>query len=503
MTSLLILFALATTASFAFTPLARRAAFRAGLVDRPDGHRKMHARAVPLGGGLAIFAAVTAALCFAVLFVPGVSEMLARQARTLTGLLLAGSLICLLGIADDFGRLRGRHKLLGQIAAVAILIQSGVIVRQVYFFGWTVQLGLLAVPFTVCWLLGAINSLNLIDGLDGLLSAVGVIIGLGLAAMAVMHGQWAAACVAVALAGALAGFLRYNFPPASIFLGDSGSMLIGLVVGTMAIQAALKAHATLALAAPAALMTIPFLDTAAAIVRRKLTGRSIYTTDRGHLHHCLLRRGYSNLRVLVFVAAVCLLTCAGALASVILRSELLAVVIAGFVIAMLAASRLFGHAECVLVWTRFSAAAASLLRAPNASPRQLEVRLQGNGEWAELWTAIVGCARDLRLVMVRLNVNAPALYEGYHARWDCSHQEMDEQNFWRAEIPLVVEGQNLGRLELCGHRDHEPVSFKITTIARVLEEFELAGLRPAPVTSQLDSHSEVGGIVMGEQVFTG
>lgn len=401
-----------------------------------------------------------------------------RAARRLAA---AAAIICLLGVADDYGRLRGRHKLLGQITAVLVVIESGVIVRQVRVFDWTLELGLLAVPFTACWLLGAINSLNLIDGLDGLLSAVGVIISTTLAAMAVGHGQLAAACVTVALAGALAGFLRYNFPPASIFLGDSGSMLIGLVVGTMAIEAAMKAPATVALAAPTALMTIPFLDTAAAIVRRKLTGRSIYTTDRGHLHHCLLRRGFSNGRVLLWVSGFCLLTGAGTLASLALRRELLALITAGAVVCMLVVSRLFGHAEFVLLRTRLVAVVASLVRGSRTEPCQLEVRLQGDGDWTELWATLVACAQRLNLVMIRLNVNAPALYEGYHARWDCHHRGLDEVNVWRADVPLVLRGQNLGRLELSGQRDSEPVSMKLAAITRVLEGFELSALhRMAP-----------------------
>src|SRR5437868_2212657 len=154
----------------------------------------------------------------------------------------------------------------------------------------------MAVPVTLFLLLGAIGSLNLIDGMDGLLSTVGVLVSLAVAGMAVMGGHWLAACAAVALAGALLGFLRYNFPPATIFLGDSGSMLIGLVLGVLAIKSALKTPTTVALMAPAVLLTIPIFDTFAAILRRKLTGRSIYSTDRGHLHHCLLSRGLSRWR---------------------------------------------------------------------------------------------------------------------------------------------------------------------------------------------------------------
>src|SRR5205807_3125260 len=231
----------------------------------------------------------------------------------------------IVGLVDDFIRLRGRHKLLGQVVSVLIVMSFGLVVHQISLFGWQVELGLLAYPFTMLWLLGAINSLNLIDGMDGLLSSVGLILTIAIAAIAILAGQSAQAAVAVAMAGALAAFLRYNFPPASIFLGDSGSMLIGLVVGTLAIQSSLKTTATVAMCAPLAILSVPFFDTLMAIVRRKLTGRSIYTTDRGHLHHCLLRRGLSSTRVLLLVSAFSLLTAVSALASLAFHNEFLCV----------------------------------------------------------------------------------------------------------------------------------------------------------------------------------
>src|SRR5262249_50288950 len=157
-------------------------------------------------------------------------EVLAEQGGTLLGLGLAALVICVVGVADDFGRLRARQKVLGQLIAILIVMGSGVMVRHVQLFGLSWDLGVFAVPFTVLWLLGAMNSLNLIDGMDGLLTTVGTIICSAMVLMAILGGQWATACVAIALVGALLGFLRYNFPPASIFLGDSGSMLVGLVV---------------------------------------------------------------------------------------------------------------------------------------------------------------------------------------------------------------------------------------------------------------------------------
>jgi UDP-GlcNAc:undecaprenyl-phosphate GlcNAc-1-phosphate transferase len=347
-------------------------------------------------------------------------------------------------------------------------------VKEIRLFGSVFDLGPLAIPFTCLWLLGAINSLNLIDGMDGLLGSVGLILCGALAAMAVLNGRAAEACVAMAMAGALLGFLRYNLPPASVFLGDAGSMLIGLVVGTLAIRASLKGPATAAMAAPTALLAIPFLDTAAAIIRRKLTGRSIYTTDRGHLHHCLQGHGLSNARVLLLVSFCCLLTVSGALVSVALEAELIALLAAGAVISMLIVTQLFGHAEFLLVRKRFSGMALSLLRGPRTNePRQTEVRLQGSLDWAELWNNLIARAHWFHIKMMRLNVNAPALHEGYHAHWECSHEEGEDNRLWRMDLPLVVNGQTLGRLEITGLSDDD-VRKRMAGVMELVEDLEIA-----------------------------
>lgn len=474
MTTLLTILGLSLLASLCLTPVARHFARRFGLVDHPDGRRKIHARETPVAGGLALFVSATFAVGLGVGIANPLQSQLIAHSRTLLGLLGAGAIICVVGVIDDYGKLRGRHKLLGQIFAALIVIGSGMVVRNVRFFDWHVELGLLAIPFTLLWLLGAINSLNLIDGMDGLLSSVGLIILLGLSAMAVIGGQWAAACVAVALAGALLGFLRYNFPPATIFLGDSGSMLIGLVVGTLAIESALKGPATVALAAPLAVLAVPFFDTFAAIVRRKLTGRSIYTTDRGHLHHCLLRRGLSNRRALFAIAFFCTMTVLGALASVAFQNELLAVLTALVVFGILIVSRLFGYAEFLLIKERLAALAVSFMyRGDHGRTHQTAVRLQGTADWQALWQALATCAEQLPLKSLRLDVNAPFLHEGYHASWDRFGGAAEDNTLWRAEIPLTAtNGQLVGRLEMVGFPSQEPIWSQMAALLRVVEEFD-------------------------------
>jgi UDP-GlcNAc:undecaprenyl-phosphate GlcNAc-1-phosphate transferase len=463
--------------SLLLTPLARSVALRCGLVDAPDGHRKLHTKPIPVAGGFAVLAAtVIAVLLFAAVDPDGVGAALAGESTRLIGLLLAGLVICILGLVDDLGRLRGRHKLLGQTLAVGMVIASGIEVDKIQLFGQTLDLGLLAVPFTVFLLLGAINSLNLIDGMDGLLSSVGLIICVGMGAMAAVNERWATACIALALAGSLLGFLRYNFPPASIFLGDSGSMLVGLVVGVLAIQSSLKAPATAALAAPTALLTVPIFDTFAAILRRTLTGRSIYTTDRGHLHHCLLRSGLSNRRALALVSAFCLITVCGTLASLALKNELLALLSSVVVVALLVVTRLFGHAELSLLRQRTHSLFSSFFHQPEGkSGSDFEVRLHGKVDWKELWQQITACAEQLNLGRARLDINAPAINEGYHAQWNGESPGEDSEEtgaLWSAEIPLFARGRIVGRVAVAGCRDQQPIWEKIAILAHLVQDFE-------------------------------
>ena len=340
------------------TPMVRALAVRNGLVDAPDGRRKLQARPIPLGGGLAILLSAIAGVLLEI-FVSGREPGTAWQADSLLdtprslsmliGLGIAALGISALGLVDDARGLRGRHKLLGQITVVGIVLASGVVIRSVNVFGFEFNLGVFAFPLTAFFLLGAINSLNLLDGMDGMLSCIGLIICLAIAIIAAMMANWTAACVAAALAtGALLGFLRYNLPPASIFMGDCGSMLVGLAIGVVAIEGSLKGPAAVALAAPLALLTLPILDTSAAVLRRKLSGRSVFISDRGHLHHCLLRSGLSTPRALVWVAALSVITLLGAVASVAWHAQWIAVASVIAVFLILIATRLFGH--CSTNW---------------------------------------------------------------------------------------------------------------------------------------------------------
>jgi hypothetical protein len=192
------------------------------------------------------------------------------------------------------------------------------------------------------------------------------------------------------------------------------------------------------------------------------------------------------------VAGLCLLSGTGALAGAALDSELVAVGGALAAVGLLLAKRIFGHAELALVGQRLAALARPGVR---GEPREVKVRLQGSADWQELWEAIVACARPLNLTVVRLDVNAPALQEGYHARWDRPHSAEEGTAWWRAEVPLVAHGKALGRLEIVGVPDNEPVWKKIARLARLVEDFEATAtvlttqaLKPASPPAKAGPH---------------
>jgi UDP-GlcNAc:undecaprenyl-phosphate GlcNAc-1-phosphate transferase len=376
-------------ASLFLTAAVRAAARRWGIVDLPDGKRKLHKNPVPLWGGVAVYLAIVLGLVVAAYSRFGAGP---EQADLATVLIVAAGIVCLFGSIDDCWCLSSHHKLLLQIAAVLPVVILGFSVDRIVAFGYPVNLGWFGVPLTIAWLVGCINALNLLDGMDGLASTVGLLTAAMLAIIATNMGNYHVAAMAVVLAGALAGFLVYNLPPATIFLGDSGSMVIGLVVGILGIQGAMKTSATLAITVPAVIMSLPMFDAGLALVRRKLTGRQFDAADCQHIHHRLLERGLSTWQVLSLIGALCLTTGAAATAATIFRNDALAWITALALMVLMIRMRLFGHHELALAR---SAVARTFVRLADRlgkprQPRNLPDAAQlARLPFREAWAALV------------------------------------------------------------------------------------------------------------------
>ncbi|MBI4914807.1 MAG: undecaprenyl/decaprenyl-phosphate alpha-N-acetylglucosaminyl 1-phosphate transferase [Acidobacteria bacterium] len=272
-------FVLALLLGIYFTPVARQAALRFGIVDRPDGLLKNHREAVPYLGGLAVFLAYLVALGLALPF-----------DNLLLGLLLAGTHTLLVGLIDDFGVLTPLAKLTGQGVAVFVLLRSGAVIELVEVppaLRW---------PLAAAWLLGVCNAFNLLDILDGLAAGVGALAAVALGVVAVATGSLPEAAAAFALAGALAGFLVFNFHPARIYLGDAGSLTIGITLGALALALPWTDVSPAGFLAPLAILVVPLADTAYVSVLRARAGRPFWHGSPDHFPLRLRRRLGGDVR---------------------------------------------------------------------------------------------------------------------------------------------------------------------------------------------------------------
>ncbi len=264
--------------SFVLTPICRDLALRFRCVDRPDHDRKLHSRPVPRIGGIPIMAAC---LCLLVVW---------RQVFPSVLVIFAA------GLWDDLFGLKAWHKLGIQAAAAAMACVAGVSIGGPAWW---------SVPLTILWLVGCTNAFNLIDGVDGLAGGLGLIGALTMLAAALLHGQYTLALAAAPVAGALCGFLPYNFSPASVFLGDSGSLSLGFLLGIYAVTWSNATDTLPGMAAPLVALSIPLLDTVLAMARRAIAGQPIFAADRRHIHHLLLDRGLSPRGVALLLCGIC------------------------------------------------------------------------------------------------------------------------------------------------------------------------------------------------------
>jgi len=315
-------FACAAALALWLTPRMREAALNFGIVDRPDGRLKNHREPVPYLGGLAIYLAFLLALSAC----PFGPEVLA--------LLLAGSIVVLLGLVDDLGQLGATTKLLGQLVAVLVLVKSGITIQLTFIPPW------LALPLSVLWLLAATNAFNLIDIMDGLSAGTAATAALALFAVAVWNGRVTAATMLAALAGACLGFLRYNLEPARIYMGDAGSQFLGLVLGALAMNNAYTDRNLLAAAAPALILGVPLFDMVFVMYVRFRRGLPVMLGSPDHVALRLRKWKLSTKQTVFLSYAVTALLGAAAVILSLVSPTAAAVLLAGLVAAGVLAAAL-------------------------------------------------------------------------------------------------------------------------------------------------------------------
>ncbi|MDO4749900.1 MAG: MraY family glycosyltransferase [Eubacteriales bacterium] len=295
-----LLFALiiAFAISFGATPIVKTFAEKVGAMDVPGEARRMHDHPIPRMGGLAIFLGFILSV---VLLVP--------LTRELRGILLGAVIIVTVGIIDDLVSLSAMKKLIAQLIAAVIPVLHGVVIRVVMnpnlFSGdQPLFLGVLGIPITILWIVGITNSVNLIDGLDGLAVGVSTVSSITILVVSLIVSEPTVALVLAALTGACIGFMPYNINPAKIFMGDTGALLLGYILATMSVLGMFKFYALVTFAVPVLALAVPLSDTIFAFLRRLLRGQNPMTPDRGHFHHRLIDMGLSQKQAVAILYAV-------------------------------------------------------------------------------------------------------------------------------------------------------------------------------------------------------
>ena len=285
-------FVIALIVTYICTPLVRTLAVKIGAIDAPDA-RKVHQVSIPRLGGLAIYIGYMVSLLYSV-----------KDISSVKGLLIGSVILVAGGIWDDVKQIGPKTKLLGQIVAALMLPIFDNAIHFISIGDHMLYLEYLSIPLTVFWIVGFTNIVNLIDGLDGLAAGISLIACIAICIVTLQMGQVDLACITLALAGAACGFLRYNFNPAKIFMGDTGSMLLGYTMAAISVMGSVKTAATVGLVVPVIVLGLPILDTLFAIVRRRINGRPVFQPDKGHLHHRLLAMGLTQKQAVLLMYAI-------------------------------------------------------------------------------------------------------------------------------------------------------------------------------------------------------
>jgi len=295
MSNIYILAIITAFISFIITPLVKKFAIVVNAIDIPKDDRRIHKRPVPVMGGLAIY----------ISFVIGTILYNGILTTSQLGIIIGATIIVVGGMIDDIKELSPKYKLLIQVMGAVCLLVSGVRItiltnpfREFYPY---LNIGWVNIPVTIIWIVGVTNAFNLIDGLDGLAAGIAFISSVTLMIVSIINGRLEAAFLTAVLSGAILGFLPYNFNPASIFMGDTGSQLLGFLLAAISIEGAIKSATAFVIAVPILAFGLPIYDTLFAMIRRKANGKSIMQADKGHLHHRLLDMGLSQKQAVIIM----------------------------------------------------------------------------------------------------------------------------------------------------------------------------------------------------------
>jgi len=408
------------------TPLVRDQIGPRGFLDRPDGVRKKHSAPVPRVGGIAIALAYTLTFAIALILPFSYTQLLHSSFSSIWKIAIPAFVVFLTGVLDDSLGLTPMRKLFGIVVACLLALWAGI--RVDIHLLTTSAHPVLGAVITVVWLVGCTNAFNLIDGMDGLAAGIGFLATVAMMLAGLTTGNLRLVLATLPLAGCLLGFLFYNFSPASVFLGDGGSLLVGFLLGSYGALWSEKSVTVIALIAPALALSVPMLDVGLSIARRFLRNRPIFQADRGHIHHKLLERGLTPRGVVLSIYGFCALAATLSLLAGALHNQF-----SGLIVVCFCGFAWIGIKH--LDYTEFKTAGQMFLkggfrRIIGAEARlvELEQALLNARDLQECWTMVLAGSREFGFEGVRLSAHG-GLFEAL--------PERVAGRSWQLRIPLA------------------------------------------------------------------
>ena len=428
----------------------RRLAMRIGMVDHPDSFRKLQKMPVSVGGGAVIFLVMIALITTLVLCREQVEFTLGLSPKLLLPILVVSPFVVMVGLFDDIRGLNGKVKLLLQIIAASVVVGFAKDYSLITCFGRDLDLNHLFYPLAVFWIIGMINAINLLDGGDGVAATVGFFMSLATACIAYLNEHMGISLVALGLAGCLSGFFLHNRPRAKVYLGDAGSMFIGLMLATLLLRACVEPGRTISISGPLAIALIPLADALFAVMRRVNAKRTIFATDRGHIHHLLSLKMSSPYRVLLVLMLLVLPGCIAAVAGTYYRNDLIPVAVSCAVLGVALVTDLFGRRELFTAFGRIKARLRKSFHPKKYMRKNGEAyHLQGNGPWKSLWNELMTVLRDKPCRYLKLDISIPFKNEEFFGEWEnIGRKSFPVLPTLDCRIPFLIEGRRVGTLRI-------------------------------------------------------
>jgi UDP-GlcNAc:undecaprenyl-phosphate GlcNAc-1-phosphate transferase len=414
--------------AYTATPLIRNFALRRGWVDVPDGARKLHDRPIPRVGGIAVMLAYVVMLGVLAIARPHALDDNALALRWVWRLLPGAAVVFATGLLDDLYSLRPWQKLAGELTAAALACAVGVRITAIGGAGIPAWAGVL---LTFSWLILCTNAFNLIDGLDGLASGVGLFATLTVLTAGLLDGDLRLVLATAPLAGALTGFLRYNLNPATVFLGDAGSLSVGFLLGCFGVVWSYKASTMVGMTGPLMAMAVPLCDTAVAVARRFLRSKPIFGADRAHIHHRLLDLGLTPKRVVLLLYGASGLAACFALVESSVSTEWHGIVFLLFVAAAWAGIHRLDYHEFHAVGEILRLRLLRGLLNDHLRLRSLEESLSGARTPDDYWRAVRDAAREFGFNSIELEL---------HGRTYTEALQNGGNSGWTVRVPLQGSG---------------------------------------------------------------